>query len=68
MQPLPKEVKTRLVHTEHGRAVVLPDDFILEGSEVVLRQERSGLITMFPGSELGREVMWREFDLFRTEG
>ena len=65
MRPLVKEVRTAVVQTEFGRAVIIPDNFILEGGEIVLRQERDGLITIFPGSEYGREVMSREFDLFR---
>jgi hypothetical protein len=68
MQPLPKEVRRELMETEFGRAVITPDDFILEGTRIILRQERDGLITISPGTEYGREVMWREFDLFKNYG
>jgi hypothetical protein len=67
MQPLPKEVRTELVQTESGRAVIIPRDFVLEGRHIILRQERDGLITISPGTEYGREVMWREFDPFRND-
>jgi hypothetical protein len=67
MQPLPKELRTALVETEYGRAVVIPDDFVIEGGEIILRQERDGLITISPGSPYGREAMWRAFDPFKDD-
>jgi hypothetical protein len=68
MRPLPKEVRTDLVQTERGRAVVLPDDFVMEGRRIILRQERDGLITIWPGTEQGREAIRREFGLFKEDG
>ena len=67
MQPLPKEVRIDLVQTPYGRVVTIPSDFVLEGSMVILRQERDGLITVSPGTDHGREVASREFDLFRDK-
>ena len=67
MQPLPKEVRTELVQTDLGRAVILPKEFVLEGRSIILSQERDGLITIFPGTDYGREVMWREFNPLRDD-
>ena len=64
MQPVPKEMRAELVRTELGRAVIIPEDFILEGREIILRQERDGLIT---GTAEGLEVMRRRFDPFGDE-
>jgi hypothetical protein len=64
MEPLPKEIMVDLIQTPSGRSVTIPRDFILEGPTVIMRQERDGLITIFPGTDHGREVVWREFDLF----
>lgn len=64
MRPQSKEVRTQIVQLACGRAVIFPDDFFLEGEEIILRQDRDGLITIFPGTEHGRLAMWRVFSLF----
>jgi hypothetical protein len=56
-----------VVQTDLGRAVILPKEFVLEGRYIILRQERDGLITIFPGTDYGREVMWREFNPLRDD-
>lgn len=43
-----KERKSRIFMNGRSRAVRIPSEFELEGDEVIIRQEESGLITIEP--------------------
>lgn len=45
---LPKERTVRIFRNGRSRAVRIPSEFDLPGDEVVLRQEKDGLITIQP--------------------
>ncbi len=45
---LPKERKVRVFKNGRSRAVRIPSEFDLAGDEVIIRQERDGLITIHP--------------------
>lgn len=48
MFPVPKERHARIFMNGRSRAVRIPSDFDLEGDEVIIRQEKDGLITINP--------------------
>jgi len=45
---LPKERTVRVFRNGRSRAVRIPSEFNLAGDEVILRQEKGGLITIQP--------------------
>jgi antitoxin VapB len=53
IHPLPKERKARIFRNGRSRAVRIPQDFDLEGDEVIIRQETDGVITIHPGKKKG---------------
>ena len=60
----PKEYKQK-IHKDGGRRIIIiPDDFFLEGEEIIIRQEKDGMITVHPGDAIGREAMDAKFGLF----
>ena len=60
----PKDCRQPILKEGGKRMIVIPADFLLEGKEVVVRQEKDGLITIYPGDETGRKAMDAEFGLF----
>ena len=48
MFPMPKERKAKIFKNGRSRAVRIPSDFDLPVDEVIIRQERDGLITIHP--------------------
>jgi virulence-associated protein VagC len=52
-----KEYRQRLVMNGTARVISLPDDFVLGGAEIVVRQEKDGVITIHPGDKLGRQIL-----------
>jgi hypothetical protein len=59
----PKEYRQQIFKEDGKRIVVIPADFLLEGDEVVIRQEKDGVITIHPGDEIGREAHDGSFGL-----
>nr|WP_316655742.1 hypothetical protein [uncultured Gellertiella sp.] len=52
----PKEERTRLIRSQAQRLVVLPPDFVLPDGELIIRQEKDGVITLQPDqSKLSEE-------------
>lgn len=45
---LPKERKVRVFKNGRSRAVRIPTEFDLVGEEVIIRQEKDGVITIHP--------------------
>ena len=48
LHDLPKERRVRVFKNGRSRAVRIPSEFNLVGDEVVIRQEKDGLITIHP--------------------
>ncbi|MBP1847005.1 antitoxin VapB [Rhizobium petrolearium] len=48
MFPMPKERRAKIFKNGRSRAVRIPSDFDLSGDEVVIRQEKDGVITIHP--------------------
>jgi antitoxin VapB len=53
IHPLPKERRAKIFKNGRSRAVRIPKDFNLEGDEVIIRQERDGVITIHPEAKKG---------------
>jgi hypothetical protein len=68
MGPQSKECKISIIREGKRRLVAIPDDFFLEGTEIILRQERDGIITVHPAEEAAREAMWNRFNPFSEWG
>ena len=39
------------------RLVAIPRDFVLVGDEIIIRQEKDGVITIHPATEEGRQAL-----------
>ena len=52
-----KEYRQWLVLNGTTRVISLPDDFVLGGAEIVVRQEKDGVITIHPGDKVGRQIL-----------
>ncbi|WP_156383217.1 hypothetical protein [Rhizobium sp. Root483D2] len=64
MSPTTREHRSRIIREDNRRLVAIPDDFFLEGEEIVLIQDRDGVILIHPGEEAAREAMWERFNPF----
>ncbi|WP_438751848.1 hypothetical protein [Pararhizobium sp. O133] len=64
MGPQSKERKSNIIREGKRRLVALPDDFFLEGNEIIIRQEKDGIITIHPAEEAARKAMWSRFNPF----
>ena len=64
MSPTTREHRSRIIREDNRRLVAIPDDFFLEGEEIVLIQDRDGVISINPGEEAAREAMWERFNPF----
>lgn len=47
------EVETKLVIKDGQRFVQIPESFVLVGEEIFVRQEKDGVITVYPRSKDG---------------
>jgi virulence-associated protein VagC len=52
-----KEHKGKVFRVGDGRAVRIPDEFVLAGEEIIIRQEKDGIITIYPATEEGRRAL-----------
>lgn len=58
--PWRTERRDAIVKTEGGvPTVTIPDDFVLVGERIGIRQEKDGTISIFPASPEGREALRR---------
>jgi hypothetical protein len=64
MGPIPKEYRRKIIKDGDRRLIAVPDDFFLEGEEIIIRQERDGAISVHPAEEAAREAMWERFNPF----
>jgi antitoxin VapB len=60
--PAPKERRAKVFKNGRSRAVRIPQDFDLEGDEVIIRQERDGVITIHPESKKGLLALLASLD------
>jgi virulence-associated protein VagC len=58
------ERKGRIIRSDGKRTVIIPDNFFLEGEEIIIRQEKDGAITIYPAEADAREAMSERFDPF----
>lgn len=63
----PEERKQKLIRHGRSRTVAIPEDFVLEGEAIIIRQEKDGVITIHPADETGRRAFCI-FDLFDEGG
>ena len=54
----------RIIRSDGKRTVIIPDNFFLEGEEIVIRQEKDGAITIYPAEPAAREAMFERFNPF----
>ena len=64
MGPVSRECKSRLIKDGDRRLVEIPKEFFLEGDEVILIQDRDGVISIQPGEAEAREAVWARFNPF----
>jgi hypothetical protein len=55
------EVETKLVIKDGQRFVQIPESFVLVGEEIFVRQEKDGVITVYPRSKEGWAA-WNDFN------
>jgi virulence-associated protein VagC len=53
----PRECRQTLTRNGTTRVILIPDDFVLGGTEIVLRQEKDGVITIHPGDQAGWQIL-----------
>lgn len=64
MRPVSRECRGKLIQEGVRRLVEIPKDFFIEGDEIVLVQDRDGVISIYPGDEEAREAVWARFNPF----
>jgi hypothetical protein len=64
MSAITREHRSRIIKEGNRRLVAIPDDFFLEGEEIVIVQDRDGVISVHPAEEAAREAMWARFNPF----
>ncbi|MCL6651566.1 hypothetical protein A6R70_04590 [Agrobacterium rubi] len=64
MGPIAKEYEIKIIRKGGSRLVEIPDDFFLSGEKIIVRQERDGVITIYPAEKAAREAMSDRFNPF----
>jgi len=64
MGPVSKERTGRIIREGNRRLIEIPEEYFLEGEEILIIQDRDGVISVHPAEEAAREEMWARFNLF----
>ena len=64
MGPVSKESRGKIIRQGNRRLVVIPDEFFLEGEEIIIMQDRDGAISIHPAEDAARQGMWVRFNPF----
>lgn len=64
MGAVSREVSAKLARIDGRRFVEIPEELFLEGVDIMIRQERDGVITIHPAENAAREAMWARFNPF----
>ena len=64
MGPVTRRLTGRIIREGNRRLVEIPDEFFLEGEEILIIQDRDGVISVHPAEKAAREEMWARFNLF----
>ena len=64
MGPVTKEYKGKIIRDGNRRLIEIPDEIFLEGKEILIIQDRDGVISVHPAEQAAREEMWARFNLF----
>lgn len=64
MGPVTKEHTSKIIRDGNRRLVEIPEEFFLEGEEILIVQDRDGVISVHPAEHAAREEMWARFNLF----
>lgn len=52
-----EERQGEVLRKGEDRIVVIPTDFVLVGDKITIRQEKDGVITIYPATEEGRRAL-----------
>ena len=64
MGPVTKEYKGKIIRDGNRRLIENPDEIFLEGKEILIIQDRDGVISVHPAEQAAREEMWARFNPF----
>lgn len=64
MGPVSRQLKGLVTRKDSRRFVEIPEEFFLEGREVIILQDRDGTISIYPAEETAQNAMWARFNPF----